>query len=1413
MNYLDIKKSLLQISNFFTFLFFGLNVLFLFAQESISYKTAFPNLSFEFPVELQNAGDDSDRIFVVEQSGKIKVFQNKQDVNNQEIFLDLSNEISFSAGQEIGLLGLAFHPNYKQNGFFYVYYTSQSEVPNVGVEINLARYEVSLNNLNKANVSSKLEIFSFDKNQSNSNHNGGKIAFGPDGYLYISVGDGGGGGDPKKNAQNLDNIFGSILRIDVDIDGSNPLESNSDLPNGNYEIPEDNPRVGLSGLGELYAWGIRNTWKFSFDSENGNFWGADVGQDDMEEINLIKKGGNYGWNRFEGNTTENIDTNLATNPDIKPIFQYNHDKGDVSITGGYVYRGQSNNSLIQGKYIYADYVSGRVWSLDYDANSNNYISELLFRTNGEFISSFGLDESGELYFSGYGTEAKIYKIVGGEVDTNPSTVPIDGIGVWKDIENGVNGIVETIVEKDGNVYVGGSFSQVGNGVSVNNFAIYDKIEGWKSLGGDGPNGKVKTIAITRTGDLYIGGEFSSIDGVSVQNIAFWNGSNWSSLNSGINGPVSKIVVDSKGNVYAGGTFETAGGKLVNNIAVWKENKWEGLTDLGSSIPGTNNEIRSIAIDENDTVYFGGNFDSAGNINANRIATWNGVNWGTLGDGTSGFVHAILVKEDYVYVGGNFLLANGTKVNRIARWNITSKEWESLGNGVSGNVNSLAYDGNYLFVGGDFETVGKNEQENYVAKNVARWSSLEGWEVLGTKKNVGIDNAVKSIILSENKEKLYVSGNFSKASEIEVNNIGVWGLSFDCSDERIIPEYQINGEWLSEDYVLSVDEGDSIVLSVLPNNLEFTIDLPSGEVVSNDYSLGKVNVNNTGDYLFNIEGGCQFKLKMIVASDCSKDIVLPEFKIGNGEWIREETKILVDEGTNLVLSMYPNDVDFVITLPSGVEVSNDYFLENIKPSMSGNYLFTTSKGCISNFNISVIEDQEICPIGSIIPEYQLNNIWYSGNSNIEVEKGDNVVLSMLPNGVNLEITLPDGEIVADNYDLGSVTTAQSGKYILKSEEGCVSEININVIDKACSSRLIPEYQINGTWESGNADLVIKEGSSLVLSMLPNEVDLEITLPNGKIVGDNYNLGFVDSTHNGIYILTSSEGCQKEINVKVEECKVGSVINEYQLDGVWLSGEDKIQVDRGTSVVLSMLPNNIGLEITLPNGEIVGDNYDLGLVDASKNGVYKLKSEEGCISFLEIEVACPFEMIIPEYQLNGVWQSGENDLGVIEGTEVVLSMLPNNIGLDIKLPNGALVNDNYNLGAVTTLDNGIYTLISEEGCKTFIRMNVVKPKVAIEQVSFMSSSFIENKKSNIIDDVIRIYPNPTKGELSIDMSGKLNEALDVKILNSSGQVVRFVMYNENHKAIEKLDLSEFTEGVYHVILEGVNFNNSKTVIIEK
>lgn len=777
-------------------LFLGLSLtLPIAAQEGITYETAFPGLTFGFPVEIQHAADGTNRLFVVEQPGRIRVFSNDREVTAAKTFLDITNIVSFSSGQEIGLLGLAFHPRFSDNGYFYVYHTRQSKVADINVELVLARYRVSADDPDRADPASRLEIFSFDKNQRNSNHNGGKIAFGPDGYLYASLGDGGGGGDPRGNAQNLNTVFGSLFRIDVDIDGSNPLESNPDLPNGNYEIPADNPRVGRSGLDELYAWGLRNTWKFSFDNKTGRLWGGDVGQGIYEEVNLIERGGNYGWNRFEGNNTYRSSTSLVTTPDTKPVHTYDHGNGDVSITLGYVYRGRLSNPAIKDKLIFGDYVSGRVWALSYEAATGESSAQLLFRTDGQNVSSFGLDESGELYFSGYGSTAKLYRITD-ESDPEPTATAVDGVGSWEALAKGITGAVKAIVVDGNTVYATGS--------SDNNVSVYTEGQGWSSLPGSA-NGNVNALALDRDGLLYAGGDFTTIGGKTARNIAVWNGSSWSALAAGTNGAVLVMEVSDNNDLFVGGTFATAGGVTANNIAKWSGGSWSSLTDAGTGVSGTNNEVRSIALDENGLLYIGGNFASAGDRVANRIATFDGINWGTLGAGTSGFVQAIEITETYVYIGGNFSLAGNQTVNRIARWSRAGKQWQKIGEGVSGNVNALVYEGGYLYAGGNFATATTADGQVYIVNNVARWSPTGQWEALGEARDVGTDNQVNTLSLSTNAD-LYVGGSFALAGNSDAPGIARWRERGDCS---LIPYTNINRQGWNRVNSVTIDAGDQV----------------------------------------------------------------------------------------------------------------------------------------------------------------------------------------------------------------------------------------------------------------------------------------------------------------------------------------------------------------------------------------------------------------------------------------------------------------------------------------------------------------------------------------------------------------------------------------------------------------------------
>jgi glucose/arabinose dehydrogenase len=359
------------------------------ATAGYTVKVAFSKLSFTRPVDLQHANDNSNRLFVVEQSGIISVFKNDVSASSKSTFLDIRDKVEDN-GNEEGLLGLAFHPQYKTNGYFYVNYTANNPDRTV-----ISRFKASAYNPEIADPESEVVLLTFD--QPYSNHNGGQVSFGPDGYLYIGVGDGGSGGDPKGHGQNLKTLLGSILRIDV-----NKQENGK-----KYAIPADNPFAGnKSGYKEeIYAYGLRNPWRLSFDPVTKKLWTGDVGQNAYEEIDIIEKGGNYGWNIMEGKHCFEPSRNCNQQGLKLPVWEYPRNEG-VSITGGFVYRGPSLPEQ-KGKYIYADYGSGKIWALD-ASNANNPVNTTLVESNLN-ISSFGVDPKNELYICAF--DGKIYRIV------------------------------------------------------------------------------------------------------------------------------------------------------------------------------------------------------------------------------------------------------------------------------------------------------------------------------------------------------------------------------------------------------------------------------------------------------------------------------------------------------------------------------------------------------------------------------------------------------------------------------------------------------------------------------------------------------------------------------------------------------------------------------------------------------------------------------------------------------------------------------------------------------------------------------------------------------------------------------------------------------------------------------------------
>jgi glucose/arabinose dehydrogenase len=335
---------------------------------------------FSRPVEITNAGDS--RLFIVEQGGIIKIL-NSDGTTNPNPFLNIIGQVS--TGGEQGLLGLAFHPNYASNGFFYTNHT------NLAGNTVITKYSVDLANPNLANASSGTILLTIA--QPYTNHNGGTLKFGPDGYLYIGMGDGGSGGDPQNRAQNTNELLGKMLRIDV----------NSGVP---YSIPADNPYIGTAGADEIWAIGLRNPWKFSFDKKLGNLWIADVGQNEIEEINVAaasQSGLNYGWRCYEGDVAYNT-AGCPSQASMKfPLNTINHSTGACSVTGGYVYNGAAYPNF-KGLYFFTDYCNPQIGML----TSNGTVTYSMVFSGNNF-STFGEDSNGELYIAAL-NNGSIYKI-------------------------------------------------------------------------------------------------------------------------------------------------------------------------------------------------------------------------------------------------------------------------------------------------------------------------------------------------------------------------------------------------------------------------------------------------------------------------------------------------------------------------------------------------------------------------------------------------------------------------------------------------------------------------------------------------------------------------------------------------------------------------------------------------------------------------------------------------------------------------------------------------------------------------------------------------------------------------------------------------------------------------------------------
>ncbi len=350
---------------------------------------------FTSPLDIQQAGDGSGRLFVVEQGGTIKIIQSGNVLGTP--YLDISSSVA--SGGELGLLGLAFHPNFTSNGCFYVNYTSTR---NGKLQTFISEFRAATAAANTVNTTSEQNLFTVD--QPEANHNGGGLAFGNDGFLYIGLGDGGGGGDMHGtigNAQDLTTRLGKMLRINVTC-------------NGTFSIPSDNPFVAnATAAKEIWLYGLRNPFRFSIDHTTGNLWIGDVGQNSFEEVDMLtpmQKGSDMGWRCKEGTHDFNFTGNCPSLTLVDPIYDYGRSQGDATVIGGYVYHG-TNIAALSGNYVFGDFISGRIWSLAQNSQGK-WTPTLLANSGANNLAGFGQDAAGELYVAqiGTGTVARLHEV-------------------------------------------------------------------------------------------------------------------------------------------------------------------------------------------------------------------------------------------------------------------------------------------------------------------------------------------------------------------------------------------------------------------------------------------------------------------------------------------------------------------------------------------------------------------------------------------------------------------------------------------------------------------------------------------------------------------------------------------------------------------------------------------------------------------------------------------------------------------------------------------------------------------------------------------------------------------------------------------------------------------------------------------
>ena len=611
----------------------------------------------------------------------------------------------------------------------------------------------------------------------------------------------------------------------------------------------------------------------------------------------------------------------------------------------------------------------------------------------------------------------------------------------------------------------------------------------------------------------------------------------------------------------------------------------------------------------------------------------------------------------------------------------------------------------------------------------------------------------------------------------VINLNVAG-NCDPGDTPIIPEYQLNGVWDSGETAITVDEGTNVILSALPNTfpgggqIGITITLTDGTVVNDNHNLGPVNkTDHEGTYIMTSEEGCTATFTLTVNEvDCGALGLVTEYQINSDPFVSGATELTMDEGNRLALSILPNGILYSIAGPNGnnkPESTTDLVIDSVVPADSGLYTFTTSSGCEVTLDLTVnVVD---CGALGLVTEYQINSDpFVSGASELTVDEGNRLALSIFPNGILYSITGPNGNnkpLSTTDLVIDTLVPADSGLYTFTTVNGCEVTLDVTVNTVDCGALgLLTEYQINSDpFVSGASSVTVDEGNRLALSILPNGLPYSISGPNGNdkpLSSTDLVIDVLVPADSGLYTFTTATGCEVTLDVTVNavDCGALGLMTEYQINSdPFVSGATEVTLDEGNRLALSILPNGLPYSISGPNGNnkpISSTDLVIDTVVPADSGLYTFTTGSGCEVTLDVTVNavdCGALGLVTEYQINDEdYVTGASDVTLFEGSRLTLSILPNGLPYSISGPNGnnkSLSTADLIIDSATPADSGLYTFTTGAGCEVTLDVTVEIVDCAsfglVTEYQINSDPFVSGASELTVDPgnrlVLSILPN--------------------------------------------------------------------------